>query len=80
MKRTVLSTFSNLTVVVPAGDALFVIDRGEKRAVWSDDEECDREISLGDKNITKKLKTGDSDTISGRQLEHKLRSQVNTGC
>ena len=59
-----------------SGDALFVIDRGEKRPVWSDDEECDREISLGDKNIAKKLRTGDSDTISGRQLEEKLRSQV----
>lgn len=56
-------------------DALFVIDRGEKRAVWSDEEECDREISLGDRNITKKLRTGDGDTMSGRQLEVKLRSQ-----
>ena len=44
--------------------------------MWSDEEECDREISLGDKNIAKKLRTGDSNKISGKQLEEKLRSQV----
>ena len=69
------SPHSTDTVLFP-DDALFVIDRGEKRAVWSDEEECDREISLGDRNITKKLRTGDGDTMSGRQLEVKLRSQV----
>ena len=71
------SPHSTDTVLFP-DDALFVIDRGEKRAVWSDEEECDREINLGDRNITKKLRTGDGDTMSGRQLEVKLRSQVRT--
>lgn len=53
-----------------------MIDRGAKRAVWSDDEEQEREISLGEKKITKKIKTGDQNTITGKQLEDKLRSQV----
>lgn len=57
--------------------SLFVLDRGgEKRPVWEDEEEVEREISLGDKNITKKLRTEDgSNTMSGKSLENKLRGQ-----
>lgn len=53
-----------------------MIDRGEKRPVWNDDDEDEIEVNLNSNNITKKFKSGDSDKISGRQLEEKLRKQV----
>ena len=52
-----------------------MIDRGEKRPVWDDADEGDREVELGDKNISKKLKSEDG-SLTGRQLEDKLRNQV----
>ena len=52
-----------------------MIDRGEKRPVWDDEDERDRDITLADKNITKKFKCVDG-TVTGRNLEYKLRSQV----
>ena len=56
-----------------------MIDRGAKRtAVWSDDEEEDREIELDNTNLNKKIRyqLAGNDTISGKDLEDKLRSQV----
>lgn len=54
-----------------------MIDRGAKRAVWNDEDEEDREIELGDGNISKKIKATAQDAeMTGKHLEEKLRSQV----
>jgi len=53
--------------------SLFVIDRGEKRAAWVDEDEDNAVVQLAKGNRNKKLRS--EGVLTGGQLEDKLRSQ-----
>ena len=59
---------------IPTDTSLFVIDRGEKRAAWVDEDEDNSLVELAKGNRNKKLR-GEGE-LTGGQLEIKLRTQV----